>query len=245
MHPYYADDSTTLYHGDCRDVLPQLDVRVDCVVTDPPYGETSLAWDRCAKGWLALVSASSLWCFGSLRFFLQNVDEFRGWTFAQELIWEKQNGSSFRTDRPKRVHELVTHWYQGLWRDVYRNVPRIVRNGPSKSIPKRGSTPHIGNKGAGAYVDDGTRLLRSVVRVNNLHACAVHPTQKPVELLRLLILYSCVPDGVVLDPFAGSGTTLYAAKDLQRRSIGIEIDERYCEIAAKRLRQDVLPLRYA
>ncbi len=70
-----------------------------------------------------------------------------------------------------------------------------------------------------------------------------HPTQKPVDLMKWCLGFA--PDGMVLDPFMGSGTTLRAAKDLGRRAVGVEIEERYCEIAANRLRQRVLPLEMA
>jgi site-specific DNA-methyltransferase (adenine-specific) len=70
--PYFQDDAVTLYCGDMRTILPALKVEPDCVVTDPPYGETSLAWDRWPVGWPGLVAdvAHSMWCFGSMRMFL-------------------------------------------------------------------------------------------------------------------------------------------------------------------------------
>ncbi len=84
--------------------------------------------------------------------------------------------------------------------------------------------------------------MRSVVYVPSCHGEAEHPTQKPVDIIKPLLEYSCPPDGVVLDPFMGSGTTLRAAKDLCRKAIGIEIEEKYCRIAVERLRQEVLKL---
>lgn len=72
MTPYYSDDRVQLFHGDCRQVLPALGLIVDLVLADPPYGETSLAWDRWPDGWPAVVAgvSRSMWCFGSLRMFL-------------------------------------------------------------------------------------------------------------------------------------------------------------------------------
>ncbi len=280
MKPYYEHAGITIYHGDCRDVLPvsrdqtAVGDAVECpdihvcadhmgrplsrpeapaassglmtgnasvAITDPPYGETALAWDNTCKGWQGILNSASLWCFGSMRFFLENLEQFDGWRFGQELVWEKQNGSGFCVERFNRVHELCLHWYRGPWTDSYHSVPRIkggdVR---AKTDRKRGLTPHRGIIGDTGYTDDGLRLIRSVIRCRNTHKQAEHPTQKPLELLRVLVEYSCPTDGLVIDPFMGSGTTLIAAKQLGRRAIGIEIEEKYCEIAAKRLSQEVL-----
>lgn len=243
MKPYFQEDGITIYHGDCREVFSEL--RGDLLVADPPYGETSLEWDACAKNWMmaagvAVGFPASLWCFGSMRFFLENIGEFSGWRFCQDLIWRKQNGSGFAVERFNRVHELVTHWYRGSWSELYKDVPRLKRGGPKKSVRKRGPTPHRGEIGIGAYVDDGFRFAQSVLEIPNEHSSAEHPTQKPVGLLELIIAYSCRPNGLVIDPFMGSGSTLIAAKNLGRKATGCEIEEKYCEIAAKRLAQKVL-----
>lgn len=241
MKPYYEHAGITIYHGDCREILPSTLCTV--MIADPPYGETSLSWDVRAEGWLPLAfrTSSLLWCFGSLRFFMAAASEFADWKFSHDVVWEKQNGSGFGLeDRFHKVHELLTCWYRGPWNNLYHQVPRVKRYGGKKSIRKRGETPHRGKIGSGSYIDDGFRLARSVIRFPNEHSTAEHPTQKPLELLEMLVKYSTRERGFVCDPFMGSGTTLVAAKNLGRTAIGIEIEEKYCEIAAKRLSQEVL-----
>jgi len=239
--PYYTDGTVTLYHGDCRDILPTL-APVDCAVTDPPYGETSLAWDRWPAGWPAFLTplTSSMWCFGSMRMFLERRDEFAAWKLSQDIVWEKPDGSGFTTDRFRRVHEYVLHFYRGQWGDIHHAPPREAHYGPTRGVvrrPARAPATH-GSRGASTYVDDGLRMVRSVIRCQRVrYGVGQHPTQKPLGILNPLIAYACPPGGTVLDPFAGSGSTLIAARDSGRRAIGIEIDEAYCEGIAKRLAQ--------
>ncbi len=246
MTPYYADDMVTLYHGDCRELLPALAPTVDCVVADPPYGETSLPWDRWPDGWPTVVASvtRSMWCFGSLRMFLERRDEFTGWRLSQDVVWRKANGSSFAADRFKRVHETAAHWYRGGWADLYRSPQRETGGDGHRNVPlhKGNKTRHTGKVGDTVYTDDGTRLVQSVIAVRNLHHRSLHPTEKPLGILDPLISYACPADGTVLDPFAGSGSTLVAARDSGRRAIGVEADERYCEIIVRRLAQDCLPV---
>src|SRR5580700_1197521 len=132
--PYWTDGTVTLYLGDCRELLPELG-RADCIVADPPYGETSLAWDRWPEGWLDTAAAAtrSLWCFGSLRMYLKHSAEFADWKLSQDLIWEKHNGSGAATDRFKRVHEQPTHWYRGPWSGIRHTVPVGAVDERSKS----------------------------------------------------------------------------------------------------------------
>lgn len=237
---YYSDDATMLYLGDMREVVPTLNLNVDCIVTDPPYGETSLGWDRWPPKWpdVAAGVTGSMWCFGSMRMFLERRDDFRPWRMSQDVVWEKHNGSGFARDRFKRVHENATHWYLGAWSEIHHDVPRLPRTGPAKAVKNRTATPHTGAITGGVYVDDGYRLARSVLQFRSMHGRAVHPTEKPVELLDMLIRYSCPPGGTVLDPFAGSGATAVAARAIGRRSVLIEADERYCEVIATRLSRD-------
>ncbi len=245
--PYYSHAGITIYHGDCREVLGQMqgDFSVDAVVTDPPYGDTSLEWDKAVRGWLGAVEfvANSVWCFGSFRMFMEmarNGDASR-WTLAQEIIWEKQNGSGFHADRFKRVHELAVQWYRGDWADVFKSPVQTFGHA-AKTTRRKTRPPHTGGIGGSVYVaeDGGPRLMRSVIYSPNCHGYADHPTQKPTAIIEPLLRYSVPPRGIVLDCFAGSGSTLVAAKSLGMNAIGIELDEGNCEIAAKRLSQEVI-----
>ena len=238
MKPYYEKNGITILIGDCREyLLGDLFMRrFDVTIADPPYGETSLEWDERCHGWLPLIPSNSLWCFGSFRFFFENAAQFRGWAFAQDLVWEKHNGSNFHADRFRRVHEIAAQFYRGSWSEIYK-APVTTADATKRTVRRKKRPPHTGNIQASAYAseDGGPRLMRSVLRIRSCHGYAKHPTQKPVELLEPLIEYSTPADGIVLDPFCGSGSSLVAAKQTGRRALGIEIEERYCEIAAKRL----------
>lgn len=248
MTPYYRDDNVVLYNADARDVLPKLTLQVDAVITDPPYGDTSLEWDLMVPDWLDLVAplTNNVWCFGSFRMFMNMAAESAHWNLAQEIVWEKQNGSGFHADRFKRVHELAVQWYQGKWEDVYKN-PVFTADATARTVRRKQRPPHMGDIGTGAYTseDGGPRLQRSVIYAPNCHGFADHPTQKPLEILDPLLRYSIPPGGRVLDHFCGAGSTLVAAKRLGLRAIGIEISEKHCASTVRRLRQDVLPLEAA
>jgi site-specific DNA-methyltransferase (adenine-specific) len=242
--PYYADDRVTIYHGDCRTLLDSgaVDVgEVGVVVADPPYGETSLVWDRWQAGWVDAVAgrvrrSCSLWCFGSMRMFLDHVGEFAGWQLAQDIVWEKHNGSSLLADRFRRVHENALQWYRGPWAEVWR-APVTTPDATKRTARRKRKPAHWGSIDAGSYrsEDGGPRLARSVLKVRSTHGHAIHPTQKPLGIIEPLLRYSLAPGGTVLDPFAGSASTLVAAREAGYRAIGIEADEAMCEKAAERL----------
>lgn len=216
------------------------------LLADPPYGDTSLSWDKRVQGWQATAAAAlpptaSLWVFGSLRYFMAEARAFEeaGLRYAQEIVWEKHNGSGFHADRFKRVHELAVQFYRadsvwaGVWNDV-QTTPDAVQRSVKR---KKGRTAHMGNIDAAAYAseDGGPRIMRSVIYARSCHGRAIHPTEKPVDLLEILIRTSCPPGGVVSDLFAGSGAAGEAARNAGRGYVGFEIDPFMADKARERL----------
>lgn len=212
MNPYYQDSACTIYHGDCREVMPHLDP-VDLVIADPPYGmefqsnyrivrhDKIVEDDMLPLG--AISDAVSLAIRAAYVFCRwDNLPDLMELGPKSVLAWVKNNWSM-----GDLKHEHGRQWeaicfYAGDSHEFIKRIPDVIVR------------PRTGN--------------------------GLHPTEKPVSLLTQLI--SCNVCDNVLDPFMGSGTTLRAAKDLGRKAIGIEIEEKYCEIAAHRLAQEVLPL---
>ena len=211
----------TIYHGDCREILPHLGP-VDLVLTDPPYGVTYQSNRSVGKGATPITNDGTRI---SLRLYRQVVPLIR----AGHVLW-------------------FTRW--DAWPDVWQILGERLRLRGllvwDKGTPGMGDLSHwgpsyelIASAGDGHIV--GARdqsVLQGYLPVPNSQR--QHPAEKPVALLRYLI--QKLDAASVCDPFMGSGATLVAAKDLGRKAIGIEIEEKYCEIAAKRMSQGVLSL---
>lgn len=238
MTPYYytPDGACTIFHGDCRDVLPTLlQGSVDLIVTDPPYGqrwqsggrknrlepiagddgELDVA-DLLALALPALRPKRHLYVFGRADLTSLPLGP------TAELIWDKMLIGGGNLTLPwAPAHEPIQF-------AVYEPFPsnRAAGAGALAARLRRGSIIRC-KRPNGVGMDD---------------AHVKHPTEKPVELLRQLIEASSVLHETVLDPFMGSGSTLVAAKLEGRRAIGVETEERYCEVAARRLGQEVLAL---
>ena len=235
MKPYFqtADGRITIFHGDCRDVLSSLELdSIDVLLTDPPYGmQFSGQGEKSAQ---ANVAADGV---------RQGVRTVRQALFEAVPL--------LRSD----AHLLMfCHWQS--WPDFYDAVSAYakVRNALiwHKESGGQGSilTDYLRNYEVILYA---TRGQRPIIGTGDYSAVLSgfkrppqidrrHPTEKPVSLLKRLVYRHCPQKGVVLDPFMGSGSTLEAAQIEGRRAIGIEIEERYAEIAARRLDQLVLPL---
>jgi site-specific DNA-methyltransferase (adenine-specific)/modification methylase len=218
IQPYYQDDACTIYHGDCREILPQLEP-VDLVLTDPPYG---IGMSEGFEGFEGFGG------FGppiARRQYPDQWDTARpGESTFQQILAKCENaiifgGNYFADVLPRSSHWLV--WDKLQTMPTFSDCELAWTNVDRKSVKKK------------------------VVQWNGLlgkERERFHPTQKPVELMAWCIENYSRPGQVVLDPFAGSGTTALAAKTLGRKCIAIEAIEKYCEIAVKRLAQEVLPL---
>lgn len=203
MKPYYEHGGITIYHDDCREILPTLGT-FDLVLTDPPYGIgedggrfrgrkgqghrvlPKLGWDTAppdSEAFALLLTHARDLCIWGGNYFTDKLPVSRGW-----LYWDKRMGGDFSDG------ELA--WTS---RDA---------------------------------------ALKAYSRCNKFHG-KEHPTQKPVELMSWCL--SFFPEArTVVDPYMGSGPVARACKDSGRRYVGIEIEERYCEIAVKRLAQETL-----
>jgi DNA modification methylase len=204
MMAYYADDYVTLYHGDCRAILPG--VGGDVMVTDPPYG---MAY---SSGWSGASVAGDTTT--DVRDAILNA-----WFPRPALVFGR-----WSCPRPADVrHTLI--WDKGDWPGM-----------GDLSLPWGPSTEEIYVIGEGFVGKRRGSIIRDTKRPSG--ESALHPTEKPIGLMETL-LRAC-PPGIIVDPFAGSGSTLVAAKNLGRHAIGVEINESYCKIIATRLTQEVL-----
>ena len=187
-----------ILQGDCREVLPQLAPgSADACVTDPPYGDTSLDWDRQVADWVPAVArvlkpAASIWVFGSLRFLAPLFEEMEanGFRYSQDVVWEKQNGTGFHNDRFRRVHEHAVLFYRGAWADVYHDT-QFTNDAVAKAFRRKERPAHTRHIDGHRYVslDGGPRMQRSVIQVSNEHGRAEHETQKPLGIVTPLVRY--------------------------------------------------------
>lgn len=220
MKPYYEEEGITIYHADCREVLPLIEA--DLLVTDPPYGlDLGIANNQSRDG-SHLAKAG----YASYRDTYENF---------HQIVVPRLNAYLDRIPRAAvftgpHIHEQRKPVaIGGVWhRAALGRTPWGTKN--FLPVLFYGTPPSAGQHRP--LVIEST----AVSEVNG------HPCPKPMEWMRWLINLGAREGETIIDPFMGSGTTLEAAKDLGCSAIGIEIEERYCEIAAKRLSQGVLAL---
>ena len=201
MKPYYDRNGITIWHGDCREILPTLP-KVDLVLTDPPYG---IGFAGQPTKWQRLNNQKpEAWDDSVVDDDLIGTVVCHG---EKAIVW----GGNYYTLSPSRCW---LSWY------------------------KPDAPPSMSNvEYAWTSMNQNSRQISHSISATNRERVG-HPTQKPLAVIKWTMVQSVEPQSI-LDTYMGSGTTLRAAKDIGRKAIGIEIEERYCEIAAKRLEQDV------
>jgi site-specific DNA-methyltransferase (adenine-specific) len=241
---------TMIYNDDCLKILPTLpDNSIDLVLTDPPYGTTACKWDsiipfepmwkelkRISKENTAIVLFGNEPFSSHLR--LSNLD-----CFKQDLIWLKTRPSNVFNAKKMFMnwHETISIFYNKL--PTYN--PQLEQGKPYKK------TNYLQNRSTGIYGktgekenyqhdNKGTRYPKTVLEFSNPNNNSLHPTQKPIALLEYLIKTYTNEGDTVLDFTMGSGSTGVAAKNTNRKFIGIEMDKNYFDIAKNRIETTLL-----
>lgn len=244
----------SLFQGDCFELIKEIPRKsVDAIITDPPYGTTSLAWDMKIDlaAWWEVVEAvvkdnGVIVMFAQQPFATDLINSNRK-QFRYELIWRKNSPIGFldANARPMRIHEniLVFSRYFRRSNDGKRAAstynpqftvgkPYHRKHGPRRASHYNYSSPEYESTNL------GRRYPVDVLDFPNRNgAKSLHPTQKNLDLVRWLVLTYTNLNEIVLDPFAGSGTTLVACQQAGRQAIGFELSPQYCEIAQTRLIQ--------
>ena len=213
MNPYYQDSAVTIYHGDCREILPTLSA--DAVITDPPY--------NCGKDYGTYKDNLTE---GDYNIFMKDIIN-KSLAISTNQFWvvPRYKLHIFLPLFPGYHLIVITRGatgpYRGGWSDQFEVAVAVGK--PSKCVPDLWNKIRL--KGEGYFFREET---------------FGHPGYTPYPIM----LWACqlLCKETVVDPFCGTGTTLRAAKDLNRKAIGIEINEKYCEIAANRMCQEVLDL---
>jgi site-specific DNA-methyltransferase (adenine-specific) len=218
--PYYSDKWVTIYHGDCREILPSIDVKVDLVLTDPPYGISGGKGNNRtrAKG---IYEAD----FEDTEEYVKTVcvPAFESaLSTASRGVLTPGNKNIHLYPQPNDIGAFIIPYSIGLAQWGVQSLQLICYYGKDPYPQKMKSSSYT----TGEHPPQ-----------------IVHPCPKPIGAWIWLLARSSIESETVLDPFLGSGTTCYCAKKLNRYSIGIEIEEKYCEIAAKRCSQEVMELK--
>jgi site-specific DNA-methyltransferase (adenine-specific) len=220
--PYYADDLVTLYLGDCREVTEWL--AADVLVTDPPYGRGAAGIDSSNRS-MTMPGLPT-----DLEYRPIIGDEDTSLRDGALRAWGNRPAAVFGDLRiPAPAGTLLVSIYQKPPDAGYRSVAGFRRDVEGIYLINLPS----GYGGRSSVISTGRRRAGGPMALRH-----GHPHAKPLDVMETLI--DACPPGVIADPFAGSGSTLVAARNLGRRAIGVELDERYCEAAARRLSQGVL-----
>jgi len=240
-----------LLQGDCLELMKDIqDKSVDMILCDLPYGTTSCKWDVIIdfellwKQYERIIKDKGAIVLTASQPFASSLVMSNPSLFKYEWIWEKPNGTNFISVnyQPFRVHEQILIFSKSTitWTKNKNNMkyyPQKTKGNPysCKSGKSERKSVHRGGSDMSGYetINKGERHPKTIIKVNPEKG--IHPTQKPVALMEYLIKTYTNENDLVLDNCMGSGTTGVACKNLDRNFIGIELDEKYFNIATKRI----------
>jgi len=250
---YYENENGKLYCGDCLDIMPELDIKFDAIITDPPYGTTACKWDFVIpfdKMWEQLNRIikpnGAIVLFGSEPFSsalrMSNIKNHK-----YDWVWNKKLAGNgiLAKHQPLKIHELV-HIFSSKGRAIYN--PQKTKGKLRKKITSNLKVSEINN-------GDGIKRAKETfndeyypksIQEFSLAGCRkgrLHPTQKPVKLIEYLIKTYTNENEIILDFTSGSGTLAIACENTKRKWIMIEKEEKYCEIAAKRIEAETKQMK--
>lgn len=235
---YPEDFINKIILGDCLEVMKDIpDKSIDLVLTDPPYGVTGLEWDNDKTEWMNDIlriskKDSAIVVFGTQPFTSKIIYEYRK-HFRYCWVWNKKIAGNplIAKYQPLKIHEDIIVFSK----KTHSYYPIMIQGTMRK---KGGGKSNLLSMQMSETVNDNY-YPTSILEFSNSKR-GQHPTEKPVELIKYLVQTYSKENDLILDPFLGSGTTAVACKQLKRNFIGIEISEKYCEIARQRLRQEQL-----
>lgn len=244
-----------LYKGDCLEYMSMFpDKSIDFILTDPPYGITNCKWD-------SIIPFDSMWeqvnrvikpngaiaIFGSEPFSsnlrISNIKNFK-----YDWIWEKTKGGNFiqAKNMPIKIHEIISIFSNGVVIHKGQSNKRMIYYPQGvEQINETWSRPNL-SKSEHGYIRPSHKKERvikergfpkSIIKIGSVHNSPFHPTQKPVPLLEYLINTYTIENETVLDFTMGSGSTGVACANINRKFIGIELNEKYFSIAEKRIQE--------
>ena len=239
---HIADVSgSALFNADCMDILPLIpDKSVQLILADLPYGTTACKWDSIIdldmlwEQYKRIIKDNGAIVLTASQPFTTKLISSNYEMFRYEWIWEKTLFSNFALvkKQPTKLHENILVFYKK--QPIYN--PQMQEGKPYTDKPRKRTMGVIGDAiGMKKAIENkGERYPSSVQKYSNGNNGTQHPTQKPLELMKYLISTYSNENDMVLDNTMGSGTTCLAAKELNRKFIGIEKEPKYYEIACQR-----------
>ena len=253
MKKYYStsDGDITLYKGDCLEIMPKLNIKFDCCITDPPYGTTACKWDSVIpfepmwKELERLVKKEGAICLFGQEPFSSYLRISNIYMYKYDWVWNKimPTGMTVCNKVPMKQHEIISVFYEksGCYFPIKtkREIEINTKNWKQDKLNSENGKWDCHNSSLTKKIYSD-KYPTSIININRAsgecnNTCRLHPTQKPVELIEYLIKTYTNEGDIVLDFTAGSGTTGIACTNTKRKCVLIEKEEKYCDIIVKRL----------